>query len=158
MNCKIDSEVPAVCEVKISYRPKVKPSERPCLMSSADIFKFLKENGVFHPDTIELRESFKVMLLNSANRLLGIAHLSEGGVSRTEVDMRHVMQAAILANAAGIVLCHNHPSGNVQPGTADDRMTERVKAASEIFDIRVLDHIVLSSEGYYSYADEGRIL
>jgi DNA repair protein RadC len=157
MNCKMNDETLRVSEVKITYSPKVKPSERPLLNSSSGIYKLLVENEVFDPLTIEYREFFKVLLLNSANRLLGITHLSEGCIDQTIVDIRHIMQAAILANATGIVLCHNHPSGNLQPSLSDDRMTEKVREACNIFSIRLTDHLIISSENYYSYADEGRL-
>jgi DNA repair protein RadC len=146
-----------VSEVKISYRPEVRPSERPTITCPADMYRLLRENGVFAPEAIEHREFFKVLLLNRANRLLGISHLSEGGIHEAVVDIRHIMQAAILSNASQIALCHNHPSGNLKPSAQDDRVTKRVKEACDIFDISLTDHLVVSSESYYSYADEGRI-
>ena len=155
---KAGSGILSVSEVKISYRPKVRPSERPKVTCSKDIYILLTENGVFDPEAIEHREFFKLLLLNNAGRLLGITHLSEGGTNEVIVDIRHIMQAAILANATGIVLCHNHPSGNLKPSVADDKMTEKVKAACAIFGISLTDHLVLSSESYYSYADEGSII
>jgi DNA repair protein RadC len=155
---KAGCAVLTVSEVKISYRPKVRPSERPKITCSKDIYILLTENGVFDPEAIEHREFFKLLLLNNAGRLLGITHLSEGGTNEVIVDIRHIMQAAILANATGIVLCHNHPSGNLKPSVADDKMTEKVKAACAIFGISLTDHLVLSSESYYSYADEGSII
>jgi DNA repair protein RadC len=157
MNYKIKSEAWTVCEVKINYTPKIKPSERPKITRPEDIYRLLTENGVFDPASIEHREFFKILLLNSANRLLGISHVSEGSISEVTVDIRLVMQAAILANASGIALCHNHPSGNLQPSMQDDRITEKIKAACGIFSISLMDHLILSSESYYSYADEGRI-
>jgi DNA repair protein RadC len=147
-----------VSEVQISYRPQVRPSERPTITCPADMYRILTENGVFAPDVIEHREFFKVLLLNRANRLLGITHLSEGGIHEAVVDVRHIMQAAILSNASQIALCHNHPSGNLQPSAADDRITMKIKNACELMDISLTDHLVISSESYYSYADEGRIL
>ncbi|WP_459603354.1 JAB domain-containing protein [Dysgonomonas reticulitermitis] len=147
-----------VSEVKISYQPKVRPSDRLKITCSNDIYKLLTEYGVFDPEVIEHREFFKLLLLNGGNRLLGINHLSEGGIGEVTVDVRHIMQAAILANATGIVLCHNHPSGNLKPSAADDKMTEKVRAACKLFGISLTDHLVISSESYYSYADEGRIL
>jgi DNA repair protein RadC len=157
MNYKIKSEAWTVCDVKINYTPKIKPSERPKITRPEDIYRLLMENGVFDPASIEHREFFKILLLNSANRLLGITHLSEGSINKAVIDVRFVMQAAILANATGIVLCHNHPSGNLQPSMQDDRITEKIKVACGIFDISLADHLVISSESYYSYADEGRI-
>ena len=157
MNCTINDKVLTVCEVEINYRPKVKPCERPFLNSARHIYELLMERQVFDPLTIEYKEFFKVMLLNHAHKLLGISHLSEGTINQTAVDVRHIMQTAILSNATGIVLCHNHVSGNLQPSTNDDLTTIKIKAACEIFDIRLHDHLIISSENYYSYADEGRL-
>jgi DNA repair protein RadC len=158
MNYKINTEALAVCEVTISYSPKVKPSERPELSCSTAIYKLLMENGVFTPGTIGHREFFKVLLLNHANKLLGITHLSEGGINHAPVDVRHLMQAAILANACKLIVCHNHPSGNTAPSPADDKTTLQIKNACSLMDIKMIDHLIITSESYYSYADEGRLL
>ena len=90
-------------------------------------------------------------------RVLGVSHISEGGIDRINVDIRHIMQVAILSNATGIVLCHNHPSGNLRPSGNDDRATRQIKEACKIFDISLIDHLIISSENYYSYIDEGRL-
>jgi DNA repair protein RadC len=157
MNYKTNNDILTVCEVKIKYSPKVKPSERPEITCSKDIYRLLTKNRIFDPATIEHREFFKVLLLNRANKLLGVTHLSEGSNGAAVIDIRHIMQAAVLANAAGIILCHNHPSGNFRPSAADDRITLKIKKACELMDISLTDHLVISSESYYSYADEGRI-
>jgi DNA repair protein RadC len=142
---------------KISYHPTVKPSERPVLRSSQDIYELLTDNHVFCPETIEHWEFFKVILLNNASKILGVMHLSEGGMDSTVVDIRHIIQGAILSNAKGLVLCHNHPSGNCNPSVQDDAMTQQVKQACTFFSIRILDHLIITSNAYYSCADEGRI-
>ena len=157
MNGKVNNPIPTVCEVKISYRPTVKPNERPVLRSSQDIYRLLTDSQVFSPDAIEHREFFKALLLNSANRMLGVMHLSEGGTDSTVVDISHIMQGAILANTKALVLCHNHPSGNCNPSAQDDIITNQVKQACTLFSIRILDHLIISPYAYYSYADEGRI-
>ncbi|MDR0700237.1 MAG: JAB domain-containing protein [Tannerella sp.] len=157
MNDKIKNEVLTVCDVKINYCPKVKPSERPVLKKSADIYKMLIDRCVFPPETIEYKEYFKIILFNQACKVLGISHISEGGTNQVLVDIKHIMQAAILSNATGMTLCHNHPSGNCNPSHQDDLITKKIKDACNIMDITVLDHIIISPENYYSYADEGRI-
>ncbi len=78
-------------------------------------------------------------------------------MSQTSADIRLVLKAAINALASGIILCHNHPSGNLRPSTLDDTLTERVHKAAKLMDIKLLDHIILSDNGYYSYTDEGRL-
>jgi len=111
----------------------------------------------FDADTIELFESMKVMLLSNANRVLGIMDVSNGGISQTVVDVRLIMQSALLTKASGIILAHNHPDGAVIPSAMDTAATHRIKNACEVLDIKLLDHIIVTPESYYSFADEGRL-
>ena len=142
-------------EVKLSYKTKQKASERPKVLSSDSVHKLLL--NCFDADTIEFREYFKVLLLNRANQVLGVFNVSEGGISETIVDTRLILQSAILSNASGIIISHNHPSGNIKPSQSDDNMTRKIKEACKIMNISLLDHVIITSESYYSYADEGRI-
>lgn len=145
-----------VSEVKLTYKNKVKTSERPVVKSSRDIYKLLI-NSVFDSETIDYRESLKLILLNRAGCVLGVHTVSEGGLAETSADIRIILQAAILGNASGIILSHNHPSGNLNPSVQDDLLTQRLHKAAKLMDISLLDHIIVTSEGYYSYADEGRL-
>jgi DNA repair protein RadC len=156
MNCQINKEALTVCEVTIGYTPKVKPSQRPVLSTPAAVYKFLLENAVFDPRTVEYKEFFKVLLFNSAGKLLGVSHLSEGGINHATVDIRQLMQTALLANASGMIICHNHPSGNLQPSESDDKITMQIREACTLFNIKLQDHLIISCENYYSYADKGR--
>lgn len=104
---------------------------------------------------IEFVEQFKVLLLNRANRVLGIYEVSTGGVSGTVANPKLIFAAALKACASGIILSHNHPSGNLKPSAADLQLTRKIKQGGELLDIAVLDHIILTSESYYSLADEG---
>lgn len=145
-----------VAEVHLSYKSSVKSSARYKINSSKDAFELLIKH--FPDDTIEYRESFKVVLLNQSNRVMGIVPISEGGISATYVDVRLILQAALLSNAVQVILVHNHPSGSMKPSTQDDALTERVKKAAELIEIHVADHIILSpEEKYYSYYDEGKL-
>ena len=83
--------------------------------------------------------------------------MSSGGLSQTVVDVRCIMREAIVARATAIVLCHNHPSGNASPSRQDDQLTERVKQAADLLQIRLADHLIVADRTYYSYADEGRL-
>jgi len=157
MNYKINSEILKACEVQLCYRPKVKISDRPHITSSKDIYLFLKENQIFDPNTVEHREFFKILFLNSANRLLGVMHHTEGTLMGTPIDIRHIMQAAILANAKCLILVHNHPSGLCTPSVQDDSITLQIKNACKFFEMQILDHLIISQYSYYSYADNGRI-
>ena len=142
-----------VNEVKLTYKTKQKASERPKVIDSYSIYKVLL--NCFDSDTIELRESFKVLLLNRSNKVLGVMNVSEGGIGETTVDIRLILQAALLGNASYIAISHNHPSGNLNPSPQDNIITNRIKKACESIDILLLDHLVITSESYFSYADNG---
>ena len=102
-------------------------------------------------------EELWVALLNPAHRVVRVARISQGGVNNTLADIRLILKAAIDALASGIILCHNHPSGNLQPSRHDDQLTERVQKAAKLMDIALLDNIILADNRYYSYMDEGRL-
>lgn len=146
-----------VCDVKLTYNTKVKSSERAVIKDSNSAYSLLM-NHIYDSETIQYREYMKLILLNRAHKVLGIVHISEGGLDSTSADIRIIMQAAILGNASAMILSHNHPSGNKQPSNQDDLLTDRVKKAAKLFDIQLLDHIIVTDSGYYSYLDEGRIL
>ncbi len=120
---------------------------------SVDIYGLLEQN--WDKGKLEFVEQFKVLLLNRANKVLGLYELSTGGVAGTVADPKLIFVAALKACASAIILCHNHPSGNLQPSAADIQLTKKIKEGGSLLDIAVLDHIILTSEGYYSFADEG---
>jgi DNA repair protein RadC len=143
-------------EVELIYKTKVKPSERIKVFSSKDVVKVFK--SIYDINKIELQEMFYVMLLNNANKVLGVAHISTGSTTSCVVDVKSIFSIAIKANASAIVLCHNHPSGNLTPSDVDKQLTKRVKEAGKLLDIAVLDSVIISSEeNYFSFADEGII-
>lgn len=143
-----------VAEIQLIYKSKVKPSERPKVTTSRDAYNLLKQN--WDENKIEFVEQFKVLFLNRANKVLGIFELSTGGVSGTVADPKLVFTAALKLNACNIILCHNHPSGNIKPSRADEQLTQKIKEAGKYLDLPVIDHLIISSEeGYYSFADEG---
>lgn len=146
-----------VCDVKLTYNTKVKSSERAVVKDSNSAYSLLIGH-VYDPETIQHREYMKLILLNRAHKVLGIAHISEGGLDSTSADIRIIMQAAILGNASAMILSHNHPSGNKQPSNQDDLLTEKVNKAAKLFGIQLLDYIIATDSEYYSYSDEGRIL
>jgi DNA repair protein RadC len=142
-----------VAEVELVYKSKVKPSERPLVSSSDKCYQLLLQT--WDENKIDFVEQFKVLLLNRCNRVLGIYELSTGGITGTVADVRLIMTAALKANAVSIILSHNHPSGNLKPSRADEELTKKIKTAGFYLDIKVLDHVIVTSEGYYSFADEG---
>jgi DNA repair protein RadC len=100
-------------------------------------------------------EIFAVVYLNRANKINNCELISSGGITGTVADPRIILKKALEADATSIVLCHNHPSGSLQPSKADEELTHKIKEAASFLDIRVLDHIIVSEEGYFSFADEG---
>jgi len=142
-----------VAEVQLIYKSKVKASERPKITQSRDAFLLAKEH--WDLDRLDLVEQFKVMLLNRANRVLGIIEISTGGMSGTLADPKVIFVAALKAAASSIILIHNHPSGNLKPSQADLSLTKKLKTGGEILEVAVLDHLIITSEGYLSMADEG---
>jgi len=103
------------------------------------------------------REVFGVIFLNRANRINHYEIVSEGGMTGTVADPRIILKKALEEEAVGIILFHNHPSGNLKPSNADKELTEKIQGAAKYFDIRVLDHIIVSEDGYFSFADSGMI-
>ena len=141
-----------VSEVKLTYETSNKNNKKMKVNSSAIIYALMMYNW----EQIEYRETFKILLLDISKHALGINTVSMGGLSDAQVDVRMILQAALLANASGIVCCHNHPSGNVKPSFADDIMTVKISQACKTMDIELIDHLIIAPYGYYSYADEGR--
>lgn len=142
-----------VSEVELVYRSKIKPSLRPLIKRSQDSYRVLLSS--WDMNKMEFIEQFKVLYLNRGNRVLAINELSTGGLTGTVADPRLIFAIALKLNATAVVLCHNHPSGNLSPSTQDTALTAKLKNAGMFLDIHVSDHIILSSEGYFSFADEG---
>ncbi|MCH7411863.1 JAB domain-containing protein [Belliella sp. R4-6] len=144
-----------VAEIKLSYSHKVKPSLMPKINSSQDASRLLREN--WDEDNLGFIEEFKLMLVSRCNKVIGICNIAKGGTSCVTVDVKLLMAAVIKGNCAGVILAHNHPSGNLKSSEQDRRLTGKIKEACKLFDITVLDHIILTAESYYSFADEGLI-
>ncbi|MDV3904781.1 DNA repair protein [Elizabethkingia anophelis] len=154
MEPKIENqELYNISEVQLIYRNIVKASLRPSISCSKDAYEIIIKN--WDHDSIEFVEQFKILLMNNANKVLGIYLVSTGGVNATLVDPKLIYSAALKANASAIILCHNHPSGNLKPSTQDIQLTEKIKNGGKLLEIQVLDHLIVTSEGYLSFHDEG---
>tara|TARA_R110002050_G_scaffold237670_2_gene373757 strand:- start:55 stop:492 length:438 start_codon:yes stop_codon:yes gene_type:complete len=138
------NEVEIVYKRKNSLKPKFNGSKQAC-----NILRPFYEGFIDH------RESFKILLCDRNNRMLGVHHVSEGGLAGTVVDLKIIGQSMLLSNCSAIILCHNHPSGNLQPSNQDKAVTEKIYNLCKVFDIKLLDHIIITSETYFSFADEG---
>jgi DNA repair protein RadC len=142
-----------VAEVELIYKSKVLPSQRRKISCSRDAKEVFIEN--WNPDTLDYVEEFKILLLNRSNAILGLMVISKGGISGTVTDVRIILQAALKSNASGLIVCHNHPSGNLNPSESDTKITQKIKEAGNLMDIQLLDHLIISNEDYYSFADNG---
>ncbi|WP_200978415.1 JAB domain-containing protein [Echinicola sp. 20G] len=142
-----------VAEIVLSYRPNSKVSEKPQIDSSLTANRILRAN--WDESKIGFIEEFKVVLLNRANRVLGIINASSGGSAGTVVDLKVVFGAAMKASASAMIIAHNHPSGNLKPSEQDKRLTEKMVKAGKLLELPVIDHVIVTSESYYSFADEG---
>lgn len=133
-------------------RAEETPLERKQIQSSRDIYE------LFHPLMCDLPvEECWVMLLNQSSKVIDRIRISRGGIAATAVDVRCVLREALLRRAVSMVLCHNHPSGNVTPSRDDDRLTESLRRAAETMNIRLIDHLVITDGDYYSYCDAGKL-
>lgn len=155
MKKNLSTVQPVTCstlsEIEISYKPKRKASELTKIASSKEAYDCLKP--VF--PSLDYREFFYILCLNRNNKVLGYCQISVGGLSGTITDVRIIMQVALKSNSASIILAHNHPSGNLTPSESDNEITRKIREAGKCLDIPVLDHIILTSESYFSFADEG---
>jgi len=145
----------SVAEISISYRNQVPFSEMKKITNSRDAFLLLTQVWA---ESLSYRESFYILMLNKANRVLGFSMISIGGISGTVVDPKIIFQSALKANATSLILAHNHPSGNLQPSEADIKLTKKITSGGLLLDIAVLDHLIITSDDqYYSFADDGKM-
>lgn len=140
-----------VSEIQVSYNL---PKENRLKVTSS---KSLYDLAIKHwnLNTIEMQEEMKVIFLNRNNIVIGVYRLSSGGIAGTIVDIRLLLSVALKCLASSFAMVHNHPSGNLKPSQPDCRITKRIKTACEFLDIALVDHLIISKYGYYSFADEG---
>lgn len=133
-------------------RAATDPVVRDIIRSSRDVY------DVLFPQLADLpHEELWALFLNRSQRIIDKQKLSQGGIAETSFDMKLLLKHAINALASGIILCHNHPSGNLRPSHADDQMTRRVAQAVKLMDMQLLDHVIIAENRYYSYSDEGKL-
>lgn len=124
--------------------------ERVVIRSSTDI------HALFHPLLCDLaHEEFWILLLNQAARVINKVRISRGGIDQTTADVRCILREALIQRATQLALIHNHPSGNAHPSTEDQRLTQLVHKAAQTMNIRVIDHVIITDEEYFSFSDEG---
>ncbi len=140
-------------EISVSYTKKQFTSTT--IKTSAQAYEVAKEMYSAGKCQMELKEYFYIMLLNRANQVIGYHRLSEGGICGTVVDIRIALATALKSLATGMILVHNHPSGNLNPSKEDISLTKKFKQAGELVDITLYDHLILTSTSYHSMTDEG---
>ncbi|MDQ3111769.1 MAG: JAB domain-containing protein [Bacteroidota bacterium] len=143
-----------ISEISVTYNPRKKRAELPHIKKSEDVAACFRE---VWSNKMEYVEEMYLMLLNRSNKVLGFTKVSMGGVNATIVDPKIIFQVALKSHASGIILAHNHPSGGLKPSEQDIRLTKKIKEGAVILDISLLDHLILSKESYYSFADEGLV-
>ena len=141
-----------ISEIKLAYTRKVKAQDRPKVSCSQDAYDLFRAN--WDDMTINLFEEFKILLLDRDNRCMGIVPISQGGVSGTVVDAKLVFASALKARACGIILGHNHPSGNLKASQQDKSLTDKLSDAGHLLELPVLDHLIMTDTSYMSFADQ----
>ncbi len=140
--------IAAALELGIRRSATIKKKDH--ITRSSDIADYLRASLEYRK-----QEVFAVVFLNRGNKVTHIEIVSEGGMTGTVADPRIILKKALENDATALILCHNHPSGNLKPSSADEALTQKIKQAAALFDIRIMDHIIVSNEGFFSFADEG---
>lgn len=140
-----------VAELLVSYSAHIVSEQK--ISNSRETYSLIINH--WNLDTIEMLEEVKILLLNKSNKVLGVYDLSKGGMSSSIIDVKIVLSIALKTLASGIIIVHNHPSGNLSPSKADIDITEKLKSACNLMDITVFDHLIISKDNYYSFADDG---
>ena len=136
--------------LELGIRRAAKMNKKRFIGRSSDLAEYLRTSLEYRK-----REVFVVVFLNRGNRIIHIETMSEGGLTGTVADPRVILKKALEYEATSMVLCHNHPSGNLRPSNADEILTQKIKHAAAFLDISIMDHLIVSEEGYFSFADEG---
>jgi len=140
-----------LCEITLKYKPG--SQRKGPIGSSEEAIKILRT--MYDPDTLSLTECFICLFLDRANQTIGWMKLSQGGINGTVTDVRLLVATAIKCAASSVIISHNHPSGNITPSEADKTITKRIGLACKLFDIQVLDHVIITQDAHYSFSDNG---
>ena len=142
-----------VSEIQVSYTPNLLVDMS--IKNSKKSFELMLNE--WEQDKLQMQEEAKILLLNRNNNVLGIYSLAKGGLTSCVVDVRIILSIALKTLATGIILFHNHPSGNLKPSKADLDITKKLKNSCDLLDISLLDHLIITKDNYFSFADEGLI-
>jgi DNA repair protein RadC len=142
-----------VAEIELIYKTVVKPTDRTTIGQSGDMYKMFLQ--FWDKSKINLLEQFKVAYLNQAKQVVGLYNLSTGGINSTTADSRLILKGGLDLCATSMIICHNHPSGNLQPSEGDKIVTQKIKLAGLNQDIKLIDHLIITPYNYLSFADQG---
>ncbi len=140
-----------VAELLVSYSPNIISEQK--ISNSRETYSLITNH--WNLDTMEMYEEVKIILFNRANKALGVYDLSKGGMSSSIIDVKIILSIVLKTLASGIILVHNHPSGNLVPSKFDIDVTQKLKSAYDLMDVAFLDHLIISKENYFSFADDG---
>ncbi len=140
-----------VSEIQISYNPNF--SEKLKIENSRQTYELILND--WDENTLQMQEEVKLLLLNRNNQILGVFQLAKGGLTACVVDVRIILSVALKSLATGLILVHNHPSGNLKPSNEDIKITNRLKEACKLLEIVLLDHLIITKDSYLSFTDEG---
>ncbi len=146
---------PRLAEIRAVYKSRIKASERKDIRGPESVIEYLRE--IWDPRTLELTEDFVILCLNGSHQILGWVRISRGGLGSSLVDPRVIFAIALQTASSALVLAHNHPSGNLEPSPEDRRVTDHLIEAGKLLNIRVLDHVILTREGAFSFQENGLI-
>lgn len=146
-----------ICSLKLRVDRKETTIPATLITSSQKSYEIFKAIFSYDDNDLNSYECFYTLYLDQAGKVVAVHKISEGAVNCTVVSVAKIAQGALLSHANSVILCHNHPSGNLRPSSPDIELTEKIKKGLALLDILVLDHIIISEKGYYSFADEGMI-
>lgn len=145
-------DIPEI-KISVSFDKNLKKSELIKITSANDAYQIFKR--VFNADTFDWCEEVIMLCVNNSNKVVGFYKVSSGGMTGTVIDVRMIFTTALQCLATGIIIAHNHPSGTLQPSEADKNITKKLKEAGQFLDIKVMDHLIITDENFYSFANEG---
>ena len=140
-----------VAEISICYKPG--KYDYPAITSSEESYRLIKK--LWCEETLSLQEKFMAVYLNTVNKVIGYRWISVGTMKATVVDIKLLVSLALHSMASSVIIAHNHPSGNLQASSQDRAITDKIKGALELIDVKLLDHLIVTEDGYSSFADEG---
>jgi DNA repair protein RadC len=148
---KLSEQSNCLQEIQLSYKRKKKFQERFQISNSDEVYQYAQ--SIWNPNTLEMQESFYVIFLDKRNAILGYLKLAQGGVAGVIVDSRIIFATAVKCLSSSIILLHNHPSGNLTPSQADKNITQKIKNGAKLLDMILLDHLIITVDSFYSFAD-----